>query len=277
MLKLTAIINILLLVILIGCVTPEIVRQGDEHLRNKDYIEAIHAYEGGLKITKDAAALQEIERKLAEAKHSFVDLILEKAARRHEIRENGSIAALDAAMLILREQLETDDDKARLVTQIRIYELEKEKFIAEIEQRRVLVLAELHNYEFADAATSLREMLVEMPGDKNLLESAEKVAELEQLYADLLEAVIEDNGAEPMLTAYEGMLAVSPTPLPLKDMPTKKLFIETFSNHINRLQEQGRWWAAYTLLDRWDLPELKSRLAVVISQGSEYFFRSNYW
>lgn len=173
---------LLFLIFLFGCVPPEKVNMGDQHLAARDYIQAIDAYKQALAKTEDNDLKKQIEDKLFLAQKELTVEYLLSARSAYEDKSRGPQERLERAMDILSQGLPYQDKEQRLSQAYDQYKVELAQLKSDIAQKereasvkkQVTEFTQkaqnsISQYDFESAAQFIEKGLALDPKNRNLI------------------------------------------------------------------------------------------------------------
>ena len=263
---------IFLIIQIQGCVTPPSVKRGDDFLAKKNYQKAISAYKTGLSKTNDPALKKTIKKKIVSIKSILTDNCLADAEAVYNRQEKITVPAINNVIGILK-QCSKWDDKKRIAGKIHVYRQEKKKLLGSIKKNLQKAKKESNGYNYDQAEKLISEALSIDPANQNLLKEKKQIA-LRKDYFRKIKAYLDKEDLENALISFNRLSNSFSTDLTLSKFPLKDAFISLISQKVVNLKEADKWYDAYALLTKWNLPELDEKLNEVRSKGSEYYYEN---
>ncbi|OQX17826.1 MAG: hypothetical protein BWK76_09480 [Desulfobulbaceae bacterium A2] len=265
-------IGITLLCTLWGCVLPASVSEGDKSLAAGDPLQAIQLYQQALQETTDQGSRDTIDSKLEQAKQQYLQGQFAKADQMLAQAQSGRGAAVDQALILLRQSRQYDTKQGLLAARMQELEQERQQLEQEGASTKKQILEAIAGYDFARAQTLAAQALAISPGDKEAVRLQTAAVNLASIYANLSASVDQGNLAQAA-DAFTRLNAVAPAPLDPQKMPLRDKFVALLKRQLQNLKDTNRWSEAFSFLAMWKLPELEQELAQVRQQGVDYYVR----
>lgn len=268
-----SLLMILLIIQIQGCIIPPSVKRGDDFFAKKNYYKAISAYELGLSKTNDPALQKTIKQKIASIKGILTDYYLAGAEAVYNRQENITVPIINNVIGILEQGSKWDDDQRRIASKIDIYKQEKKTLLDTIQDDLQKAIKESNGYNYEQAEKLINGVLSIDPKNQDLLKEKKQIA-VRKGHFKKIKAYLAKGDLENALNSYKRLLNATPKGLTFSTFPLKGTFVSLISEKVVDLKEENKWHKAYSLLTRWDLPELDEELNEVKSKGSEYYYEN---
>ena len=268
-----SLLMILLIIQMQGCIMPPIVKKGDDFFAKKNYYKAISAYEQGLSQTNDTAIRKTIKQKIASIKGILTDHYLADAEAVYDRQEKITVPIINNAIGILEQGSKWDDDQRRIASKIDVYKQKKKKLLDTIQDDLQKAVKESNGYNYEQAEKLINGALSIDPKNQNLLKEKKRIAVRRGHFKEI-KAYLAKGDLENALTSFNRLSNATSTGLKFSIFPLKDAFVSLISEKVADLREENKWHKAYSLLTRWDLPELDEELNEVKSKASEYYYEN---
>ena len=268
-----SLLMILLIIQIQGCIIPPSVKRGDDFLAKKNYYKAISAYELGLSKTNDTAIRKTIKQKIASIKSILTNNYLADAEAVYNRQEKITVPIINNVIGILEQGSKWDDDQRRISSKIDIYKQEKKKLLDTIQDDLQKAIKESNGCNYKQAEKLIMGALFIDPKNQDLLKE-KKLLTVRKGHFKEIKAYLAKGDLENALNSYKRLSNATPKGLTFSTFPLKGTFISLISEKVADLKEENKWYQAYALLTRWNLPELDEELNEVKSKGSEYYFEN---
>lgn len=202
-----------------GCVLPESVKEGDQHLAARNYIQAVQAYEEALSQTRNKQLQMQIQKKADQARSTLTSEYLKKAAFAFRQQENGPISALENAIAILSQVTQWQDSTQRISQVLKQYQIELTQLSLDLVKKQKNVMEQISKYKFDQANQIADSGLAIAPNDQKLHDLKRNITLLKQQLAEI-EDFFNQGYFDQAIAGIKQMNRLSPIALSQNALPS---------------------------------------------------------
>jgi len=269
--RLLIILFSILSVFLKGCVViPESIKNGDEYLLAKKYIDALQAYEAGITEISDAKTHQEVEEKINTTRGYITDQYLAHARLVYERQTKVTVPIIEESIRVLEKGIRWDDQAGRIAATISLYQSQLAELRRIIAQTLSEAAARALIYHYTKATELIDQAIKLDPQNGVALESKLQIDKQKALY-ESIEEYLRTGDFENVFFAFERFKEFAGIKVDIKDFPLGNNIAKLISEKAETLTQQKRFYDAYILINQYHMDLLDDSLNKVKRSGGRYY------